>query len=215
MAKTNKANMFKADREMAVRVADFATFYISRITDSRRHANLIKSIDGTIKGLNNSLGSALDKDAALAAIEGELALKDAENARYKKACEDRAKWVWAEEDVELYKAISAYNSSMNPSTEQTEAVQKAVIAWFKAWGLTTDKDTNLVKDIVRATGGLRMASGKTVVNSGAETWTASRTKADVLKVAYAVTLQYMIKAGTVKPAAIPDDIREAFAPKKK
>ena len=212
---TKKINMFKADRAMAARVEDFATLYISKITDSKRHSSLIKSIDGTIKGLNNSLGSALDKETAVTAVEAQIALKDAENARYKKACEDRAKWVWAEEDVELYKAISAYNSSMNPSAEQTETVENAVIAWFSAWGLETDKNTNIIKDIVRATGGLKIATSRVIVNSGAETWTSARTKADVLKVAYAVTLQYMIKAGTVKPAAIPDDIREAFAPKKK
>lgn len=201
----SKVNMKKADRALALRVSDFATFYMSKITDSKRHSQVISGLNATIKGLQNSLQSALPSDGVESAIEVQRKLIEEENARYAKVLEDKAKWVWYEEDVELYKAIS-----------KGEGVRDAVISWLNSWGLDdVNKDTNLVQDIVSAIGGKRFAGARTIVNSGATTWTASRTKADVLKVTYAVVIEYMVKAHTLQPVAIPEDIREAFAPKKK
>lgn len=200
-----KINMATADRALAVRVSDFATFYMSKIADAKRHSMAVKGIEDTIKGLNNALGSALDKDTTLAAINAQMTLLEQENQRYAALIEKKAKWVWYEEDLDLYEAI-----------KKGEGVRDAVIAWLQAWGLEdVDRHTNLVRDMVDAVGGKRFGSAPTIVNSGATTWTASRTKADVLKVAYAVVIEYMVAARTIKAVDIPEDIREAFAPKKK
>ena len=200
-----KINMATADRALAVRVSEFATFYMSKIADAKRHSMAVKGIEDTIKGLNNALGSALDKDTTIAAINAQMTLLEQENQRYAQLIEKKAKWVWYEEDLDLYEAI-----------KKGEGVRDAVIAWLQAWGLEdVDRHTNLVRDMVDAVGGKRFGSARTIVNSGATTWTASRTKADVLKVAYAVVIEYMVAASTIKAVDIPEDIREAFAPKKK
>lgn len=199
-----KVNMFKADRALSIRVSEFMEFHMSRITDSKRHNQIVAGINATIKGLNNALGSALDKDETKAAIDAQLNLLEKENARYKKACDDKAKWVWSVEDVTVYDAVKA-----------DKDVNEAICDWLNAWGLEVSGNENLVCDIIKNIGGKRFATSRAIVNSGAKTWTAARTKVDVLKVVYATVAEYMVSAGTLKPVQIPEDIREAFAPKSK
>lgn len=202
---SKKVNMATADRQLATRVSDFMTFHMSAITDRKRHFQAIEALNAKMQSHKNLEGSAIitkDQVEALLA-EDEKAIND-ENARYTKACADKEKWVWYAEDIALYKAIST-----------GEGVDGATKLWLAQWGLITESTTNIVKDIVDGTKGVKMASARTIVNSGAETWTKARTKADILKTVYAIVAEYMVKARTLQPVQIPEDIRAAFAPKAK
>lgn len=202
---TKKINMFKADRELSARVADFMTYHVSRITDTTRHDKTISGFRKDIASYENLRGSAhVTTEQVDAMIADKVAEIEAENARYEKAREEKARWQWAQEDVELYKAINC-----------REGVADAAVAWLNAWKLEADESTNIVRDIVDATKGRRKATARKIVNSGATTWTQDRTKADVLNVAYCVVAEYMIKAGTLKATQVPEDVQEWFAPKKK
>ena len=200
-----KVNMATADRQLSVRVSEFMTFHMSAITDKKRHQQRIDALNARMASHKNLADSAIvTPEQVDALIAEDVRAIDAENAEYKKACDAKEQWIWYAEDVELYKAINS-----------GDGVEGAVKLWLAKWGIITENTTNIVKDIVDGTKGLRMASARTIVNSGAETWTKARTKIDVLKTVYAIVAEYMVKARTLQPVQIPEDIRAAFAPKQK
>ncbi len=201
---SKKVIMNQADRELAIRVSEFMQFHMSAITDSVRHRKVIADITAKIDNVANLKGSIISDEqieATIAKLRDEI---DAENTRYEKARKDKERWAWYKEDIDLYNAIAS-----------GEGVSDATIAWLSAWKLSVGSNTNIVKDIVEGTKGVKMATARTIVNSGAKTWTKGRTKVDVLKTVYAIVAEYMVKANTLKAVDIPEDIRQAFAPKKR
>lgn len=203
-----KVNMVKADRALSERVADFTTLHICKIADKVEHDKRIKSLEDSMQSHKNLKGSAVvTADQVDALLLEDYEKIEKENQRYAEARKLRDRFEWYQEDVDLYKAIETGNEA---------DVYQSAVAWFHAWGLEdVDVKTNIVRDVVEGTKGLRINTARGIVNSGATVWTKARTKADVLKTVYAIVAQYMIKANTLKAPQVPDEVKAWFAPKKK
>lgn len=199
-----KVDLFAADKAMSTRVADFMRIKVWNIT---LKARLEKAkADAEIRLENcEALKGQTTKDPAMydAMIEDIIAIRDKAQADYDAAVKDGEKFAYTEQDKALYKAY------------KDGKTVDGLVEWFGFYGLEVDAETGLVQTLVNAFGGSKALSGRGVVRSNAEQFTKDlRGRDDILKVFYGKLAEAMMKAGTLKPEAIPEDVRDYYAPKK-
>ena len=199
----SKINFFNADRALSVRVSDFVRCQIWAGTLKQRASIEIKKHEQGISGAENLRGSIISDDqinAMVAAHTAEI-LKIRKNL--KAALEAEASWKWDDADNAFFKAWS------KASTKALE--YKALQEWFKVKGGLDVDDYRQMDEYFAAMGGLRLNSFRGIVESDGTQWTKKRTKADVLKVFYALLAEKMIAAGTISKGQIPEDMAEYYA----
>lgn len=197
-----KLDLFKADKMMSERVADFMQKKIWGITLKARCKIEMQTLEDAIKGYEKLEGSILIDDAPrlISEAQNEIARLKSVLAEQLK---DEATFSFTDNDKDLYKLYKDGNAI------------DGVRAWFKVYGLEVD-NTELEKNILDAIGGKKRSSAKTIINSGATKFNDNlRTKTDILGLFYGELSEAMLKVGTLKPSAIQDDVRKFYAPKKK
>ena len=124
----------------------------------------------------------------------------------KKKKEEEATFSYTEADKALYKSYK--------SATTMAMVHTAIEKWFSVYSLEV-AGSDLINEIVSAISGEAPATNKEVINSGATKFNGKRRQGDFLKVFYGKLAEKMLEAGTLKATAIPEEVREYYAPKKK
>ena len=203
--KYQNVDLFKADKAMSDRVAEFMQKKVWGITLTTRYKKDVEDCEATISGLEKLKGSILAKSADEDILAVQQRMADLK-AKLDKQKEEEASFEYSKEDTAMY---NGYKKATTVAQIHT-----AIEAWFRVYGLEVCGST-LINEIISAVSGERFATNRTIVNSGATTFTGKRSKTDFLKVFYGKLSEKMLEAGTLKATAIPEDIQEYFAPKKK
>lgn len=202
-----KTDLFKADKAMSERVAEFMRTKVWGITLKARCKAEIEKAEASIEGLKNLGGSVLadkgkDSITALEAHIVELQNKLSEQLK------EEATFDLTENDKTFYKSYK--------DAESEDVVVGAIITWFGAYNLTVAKDNDIVVSILDAISGKKRASARVIIRSNATKFVEEkRTKTDVIGLLYGTLAERMLEVGTLKPTAIQEDVREFYAPKKK
>lgn len=203
--KYQNVDLFKADKAMSDRVAEFMQKKVWGITLATRYKKDVEDCEATISGLEKLKGSILAKSADEDILAVQQRMADLK-AKFDKQKEEEASFEYSKEDTALYKSYK--------SATTMAMVHTAIEAWFRVYGLEVAGST-LINEIVSAVSGEKFTTNRTIVNSGATVFTGKRPKSDFLKVFYGKLSEKMLEAGTLKATAIPEDIQEYYAPKKK
>lgn len=203
---TKNVDLFQADRKMAERVADYMQKKVWGITLKVYLKKEVEKLENSIKGLENCRGSIVgtNVDDAIGQLRNKIAEAQEKTA---KQIKEEARFEWTDADNAFFKAYK--------SADTQAQIYTALEKWFATYHLEV-ANTKLEESIVDAIRGERNATSRTIIRSGAEKFTEQkRTKNDVLKLLYGKLAERMLQAGTLKPASIPEEIREFYAPKKR
>lgn len=202
-----KTDLFKADKVMAERVADFMRTKVWGITLKARFKKEEETILASIEGLKKLDGSILAENGENSIKALEKKLEELAEKLSKQLAEE-SKFDFTDNDKNFYKG---YKSA---TTE--EEVNNAIIGWFKVYNLEVSKDNDIVIAINDAISGKKKASASTIIRSNATKFVDSkRSKGDVIGLLYGVLAERMLEVGTLKATEIQEDVREFYAPKKK
>lgn len=205
---TSRIDLFKADRAMADRVADFMQKKVWGITLKARCKAEIALKESDIASLKRLAGSIFDNDendANIAKLEADI---EDFKTKLKDQLEEEATFAYIDAD-------NAFYNSYKKAADDGE-IATAIEDWFKTWNLDVSNDYAFVADFRKAISGSRKATATQVIRSEATKFVDSkRSKGDILNVFYGVLAEKMLVAGTLKATAIPEDVREMYAPKKK
>lgn len=196
-----RINLFNADREMSNRVVEFMEKNVWSIAERKRVGDEITDLRKKHAGLKKALASALKEDVfkEMLAIEAQIAGLE---AGLEKDCKDNM-FKYDDADSALYKGYKEGNLVF------------ALRDWFKQYNLII-AESNLEKDLRDALGGKMPAGAGVIVNSAGATWNRDRSRGNFFKVFYGSLAEAMIKAGTIKTVAIPENLRDAYKkPEKK
>lgn len=195
-------NLRTADRTMNERVSEYATIRLSNITSAVRHKKAVAELEASIKSLEACIGTSKVKADFPALIAEKRSELDKLEADYKEALKKRERFVYTKEDLELYNAYLNH-----------EDLETALYHWGMAWklDLTATKQLRTMAEAVSGKQG--KASTRTVINSGFATMTKDRSKQNFLDLVYGLLTEECVRQGLKMD--IPDDVRAAYAPKKK
>lgn len=198
----SKVNLFDASKTMAERVGAFMRVKVWGITLKARLDAKIADAETKIDNLKEiALSTGKDYSDDIDILESTIVVAKAE---YEKAVEEGEKFELTENDKAFYKKY------------KNGEVVDGMIEWFAFYGLEVDDKTELVQELCESLKGARKLGGRAIVRANAEKFTDNvRTKNDVLTVFYGRLAEKMMVAGTLKAEAIPEDVREMYAPKKK
>lgn len=202
-----KVDLFQKDPAFRNRVADFMQKKVWGITLRVRAMAEIKEAEASILGLEKLMGSVREEHAkeSIKALNEKI---NAEREKLNKQLEEEAMFVWTEQDNAFFKA---YQNAVN-----TGEIRKGMLEWFNHYGLDVSNNDDFVALLMNAISGERKANTRTVVRSNATEFTMSkRTKTDVMMIFYGKLAEVMLAKGALKAEVIPEDVREAYAPKKK
>lgn len=201
---SKKVDFFKADKAMAERVAQFMRVKVWNITLKARLEKAIKDAEvrqETFKQLSKDTGKDYTE-----VLEDIAAVLEKAKADYQTAIDEAETFDYTEGDLRFYGQYKTSGGNF----------AGFVVEWFKNYKLDVAPDSQLVQTIVEALKGSRKLSGRGVVKSNAERFTNDvRSKNDILTVFYGKLAEAMLAAGTLKPEAIPEDVRAFYAPSKK
>ena len=203
-----KVNMFTADKMMSERVVEFMRCKVWGIVLKKRYQLNVEKIQQKIAILEESRGdnTLTDEQVDELIAKGEEQIVELTEA-HKKQLEEEAKFIYLDIDNQFFKAYK--------SAEDNKALKNAVIFFCDNWGLKVEK-TSFLDDLCETISGRRKLGASAIIRSEAKKFTdAKRTKGDVLALLYGRLAEKMIEVGTIKPQSIPEDIREAYAPKKR
>lgn len=205
MKKNMNVDLFQADKAMGERVADFMQKKVWGITLTARYKKDVETIEKSIEGLRKLEGSILQDQTEenVKALENRIIeLK----AALDKQKEEEATFTYTEADIELYNAYKKATTNA--------MIYNAIIKWFSNYHLDVD-GTMFIQNMMDAISGKQPENNKGIIRSGATRFNAEkRTKTNFLKVFYGELAEAMLKAGTLKATAIPEDVRDFYAPKK-
>lgn len=97
---------------------------------------------------------------------------------------------------------------------KTGKAKEGLVAWFGSFGVKATGEEDISKNILANISGKKKASNAKLAKSAFKTWTADRSRMDVLTVLYSTVCEYSIAKGAIKPARIPDSVRERYLSKK-
>lgn len=201
-----KVDLFNADKAMAEKVSDFMQKKVWGITLQARYKKEVETIQASIEGLRKLEGSILAEQTETNIKALESRIEELSEA-LKKQKEEEATFSFTEADEAMY---TAYKKATTNAM-----IYSAIVEWFKGYNLDVD-GTMFIQSMMDAIGGKQPNNNKGIIRSGATVFNAEkRTKTNFLKVFYGELAEAMLKAGTLKATAIPEDIREFYAPKAK
>lgn len=205
--KAIKCDLFSKDSSLRDRVADFMSKKVWGITLKARCNIEIKEAEASIAGLSKLMGSVREESAkeSIKALEARIIEL---NTTLEKQLEEEALFAYTEQDNILFKSYKDATTS--------EEIKNAIIAWFASYDFDVAECADFLDMFLNAIAGERKAGAKAIINSGATNFTLDkRTKGDVMGIFYGKLAEFMLVKGALKPSAIPEDVREYYAPKKK
>lgn len=197
-----KIDMFKASKEMSVRVADFMRVRVYGATLQTRYKKEMSEIEEKIEKTPELLKGSIFADKIDEVISGLVLQKEEISAKYKALREEAEKFVFTDADNAFYKEYKSGN------------VKEGLLAWGKAYNLDL-ADTDFLGVLTVGISGLKNANARTIVTSGAKEFTSIRKKGDILKVMYGLLAEKMLAVGTLKPESIPEDVVAYYKKKSK
>lgn len=203
----NRVDFFQASRDLSDRVSEFF-----RCVLHKKELNLIynEKISSEEKSLENLLeidekGTTIPELQDPIAREKMATVKMArieELRRQKQEQIDKeATFTWTDSDKEFKKSIK--NATCN------DEIVKAVRKWFADYTLVID-GTDFERACIESVG-KKIKDRKIIDSEGAECMAYDENNA--LKNMYGVSFEYMVQAGTIKSAQIPEVLREKYAKK--
>ena len=199
-----KVNMFTAKKELATRVNEYMTKRVWSVVLRSRMKDGIKRLDAKIDALRDE-SSTVDKAARL---DGIIKLMK-ERAELTEKVNEQVK---NEATLELTDTDKAFLKAYKAAKNQ-KMLRDAVVDFCKAYDLDLiGKD--LLAEICTLISGGSKATTRTIVQSGATTFTKDKRSArQILDLVYGRLAERMLKAGTLKAADIPEDVRAMYAKK--
>ena len=193
-----KVDLFKADKTMSTRVEEYVKCRILRKAIMKEYNDKISAIDTSVENLEKLRGSILEdkiepQKAQFLIAREELITKRDEQIK------KEATFEFTQGDKDFRKALKGLDMNSPVIAEQ-------VIAWFNNYNLDIT-DSQLLADILLAIGG-KEDFNKLVDTEGLDAVAVDNTRA--LSMLYWVAFRHMAQAGTIKPAQIPDIIKNNF-----
>lgn len=194
-----KVDLFAADKKMSSRVEEYVKVRVLKKAINKSYAEKIDSINNSIKSANNLIGTIAEDTvpAILASLNASLdATIKERDEQIKKECT----FELTENDKTFKRALKGLNVGEN------DRISRAIIVWFKHYNLDVTNST-LLADIISAIGG-KEDYNKFVDTEGQNGLSVNESNA--LNMLYWVAFNHMATMGTIKPAQIPDIIKNNF-----
>lgn len=191
-------DLFKADKTMSTRVEEYVKCRILRKAIMKEYNDRISAIDTSIENLAKLEGSIL---------AGTI---DTQKAQFMAAREqlitERDEQIKKEAVFEYTQADKDFKKALKGLAVNDDAIANAVVGWFNNYGLDVS-DSELLAHIIAAIGG-KEDYHKLVDTEGLDGVSVDNNRA--LSMLYWVAFKHMATAGTIKPAQIPDIIKNNF-----
>lgn len=206
-ANNAKVDFFASSRELSSRTAEYFHVVIHKAEIKAIFAAKIESTMNSIAGINDMLAGNTQIDISKEKLEEMLAnytsiLASLEEEQEKQLKEE-ACFAWTDTDKSFKKCVA--------KAEKPEQVLSEVRAWFKHYGLVIDNTT--FETAVMNSIGKKINQKKIVKSNGTKALVYDASNA--LKNLYAVGFEWMVEAGTIKPAQIPSVLRDKYTKTKK
>jgi len=188
-----KVDMYRANKEMTERIAQYMRVKVTGATLQTRYKREIGEWQAKIDNAPKMLEGSVLADR-LPEILDEYAAKIEEiKAKYDKLREEAEKFTLCSADGDFYKLY------------KQGKIEEGLIAWGKAWGLELE-GTDFLGVLKYAVAGLKQASARTIITSGATEFTQLRNKGDVLKTIYALFAEKCVAIGFLQAEKLEDDV---------
>ena len=196
-----KVDLFKADKSMSGRVEEYVKCRILRKAIMKQYEGQIKAIDDSIANLEKLVGSVLEETIPTKKAEYLVARND--------IIAKRDEQITKEATFEYTKADTIFKKSLKGLSMNDSKIEEEVITWFKNYNLDVT-NSELLADIVKAIGG-KEDFNRLVDSDGLDGVAVDNNRA--LSMLYWVAFRHMATVGTIKPAQIPEIIRDNFGKK--
>lgn len=197
-----RVDFYSATRQMSLDVAEYIRVVVAKKDINLTYANKCKELNETIERVENLSGSVFAGRVEELKANAYEALKKYEEER-KQQLEEQATYVKSENDKRLEKVFKSKKGVTY------ESATEALIEWFMHYNLDIT-DTYLLEEIMDSFGSVQDI--KTLVRSDS----MKIMKVDynkVLQKVYGICYEHMVGA-TIKPAQIPELVRDKYMPKK-
>lgn len=195
-----KIDMFLANKEFADRVAKYVDLKVLRAEYAEDYRVQVSATKKLIENTEKTLRGSLFADS----IESRLAQYESDLESFEVAYKDKLdkmdKFELTEEEKALRKALRPL------SCDDTAKIKKALCDFFENYGLDI-KGTDLEKSLLNALGG-KVDMRKFVKSEGTDG--VSLASGTALNLIFWVTFNYMVSAGTIKAANIPDCLKSKY-----
>ena len=206
-ANNAKVDFFSSSRELSLRTAEYFRVVIHKAEIKAIFAAKIESTMNSIAGINDMLAGNTQIDISKEKLEEMLAnytsILTSLEEEQEKQLKEEACFAWTDTDKSFKKCVA--------KAERYEQVLAEVRAWYKHYGLVIDNTTYETQ--VMNTKGQKTNVKKIEKSNGTKTLVYDASNA--LKNLYAVGFEWMVEAGTIKPAQIPSVLRDKYTKTKK
>lgn len=203
---TTKVDFFRSSRTLASRTSEFFRVVIKKAELNTIYSEKISSNESSIATIDDMLknGSKLDvsEEELTKMRENYVTINDALKIEWEKLLAEQATFEYTANDKKFKKAMKNATS--------TDDVKNAIRDFFKEYKLEV-ANTTFENAVLESIG--KKVTVKTLVKSnGTKALTYDVTNA--LKNLYGVSFEWMVEAGTIKPANIPSVLQKKYEKKK-
>lgn len=203
---TTKVDFFRSSRTLASRTSEFFRVVIKKAELNTIYSEKISSNESSITAIDDMLknGSKLDvsEEELTKMRENYVTINDALKIEWEKLLAEQATFEYTANDKKFKKAMKNATS--------TDDVKNAIRDFFKEYKLEV-ANTTFENAVLESIG--KKVTVKTLVKSnGTKALTYDVTNA--LKNLYGVSFEWMVEAGTIKPANIPSVLQKKYEKKK-
>lgn len=203
---TTKVDFFRSSRTLASRTSEFFRVVIKKAELNTIYSEKISSNESSIASIDDMLknGSKLDvsEEELTKMRENYVTINDALKIEWEKLLAEQATFEYTANDKKFKKAMKNATS--------TDDVKNAIRDFFKEYKLEV-ANTTFENAVLESIG--KKVTVKTLVKSnGTKALTYDVTNA--LKNLYGVSFEWMVEAGTIKPANIPSVLQKKYEKKK-
>jgi len=203
----SKVDFFSSSKELSSRTAEYFRVVIHKAEIKTIFSAKIENTMNSIAAVNDMLAGHTKIDVPAEKLnemlENYKSILASLEAERDKQLKEEACFAWTDTDKSFKKCVA--------KAERYEQVLTEVRVWFKHYGLIIDNttfETAVMKSI-----GQKTSPKKIVTSNGTKALVYDASNA--LKNLYAVGFEWMVEAGTIKPAQIPSVLRDKYAKKSK
>lgn len=203
--KTANVDFFKASKELSSRTSEFFRVIIKKAELNTVYSAKIATNENSIAGINDMLekGTSIDvsKEELEKMRENYVTINEGLKLEWEKLLKEQATFEYTAHDKAFRKAIK--------DASDFDAVKLASRSFFKNYKLDiagTAFETAVLESI-----GKKIDNRMIVNSNGTKALKYDATNA--LKNMYGVAFEWMVEAGTIKPADIPSVLVEKYAKK--
>jgi hypothetical protein len=195
-------DMFSANKDFATRVASFVDLKVLRAEYAEDYRVQVASTKKLIDNTEKLKGSIFEES-----IPERLAMYEQDLTMFKQAYESKLekmdKFELTDEEKKLRKALKGV------SCDDTKVIKQALRDFFDLYGLKIT-GTDFENSLMNALGG-KVDMRKFVKTEGTDG--ISFNTSGALNIIFWVTFNYMVSAGTIKAASIPDCLKDKYIKK--